>query len=444
MNAFNPKLKAFFDILLDSVNDAVTVVDTDGTVLYWNKSAENMYGIPKAQIIGKRIGDFFQKGSIMLYQVMETGMPVYQVYHKPRPDIHVFINAIPVYDDEDRLIGAIAIEQDITHTVKLSEELYSYSQSGQHIHESMIFSQMECSSMQETVDFLTKASRLSYPVLLVGENGVGKEMIAKMIHQMGKYPGPFLSISCDTIPAGLLDMELFGYAGGMLGSDREERPGKLDLAHTGTIYLKNISALPLPIQAKLADAINQLQFFRVGGDKPIQLTCRVIASSTVAIEELVEKKLLLRELSYIFHVHTIPPLRERKEDLPELCHYYLAESAKAVGKPVPRLSSEVITALTTFHWPGNLLQLRNVMEHLMIKSSGNEITLNDLPSELRLTTLADLAQESLSLTILSEEMEKAKIIDALKRTGGNKASAARLLGISRGSLYYKIKQYKIH
>jgi transcriptional regulator with PAS, ATPase and Fis domain len=308
----------------------------------------------------------------------------------------------------------------------------------------MIFSQMECSSMQETVDFLTKASRLSYPVLLVGENGVGKEMIAKMIHQMGKYPGPFLSISCDTIPAGLLDMELLGYAGGMLGSDREERPGKLDLAHTGTIYLKNISALPLPIQAKLADAINQLQFFRVGGDKPIQLTCRVIASSTVAIEELVEKKLLLRELSYIFHVHMIPPLRERKEDLPELCHYYLAESAKAVGKPVPRLSSEVITALTKFHWPGNLLQLRNVMEHLMIKSSGNEITLNDLPSELRLTTLADLAQESLSLTILSEEMEKAKIIDALKRTGGNKASAARLLGISRGSLYYKIKQYKIH
>lgn len=431
--------KAFFDGLLDSVNDAVTIVDREGTVLCWNTVAERIYGIPRDQIVGKRIGEFFQRGSLMLYQVMETGRPVYQVYHTPRPDKHVFINTVPIYDDTGELIGAISIEQDITHTVKLSEELYSIPDSAAPTNGRKIVSRN--GSMRRMIEFLVKSSKRSSSILLAGESGVGKETLAKTAHQAGKSSGPFLAISCDTLPDGLLDTELFGYQGGAFGEKREERPGKFDLAGGGTVYLKNVDRLPLSTQSKLAQALGERQFYRVGGTSPIPLRCRVIASASPEIENLVAGGNFLQDLYYSFHVLKVPPLRERKEDLPELCHLFLSETAQTVGKPAPRLSSEVMAALTTYHWPGNLPQLRNVMEHLVIVADGNEIHPCDLPPAIRLTTLSDLAEDSLPLPTLSEEMERSKIEDALKRTGGNKAGAARLLGISRGSLYYKMKQY---
>ncbi|WP_245533974.1 sigma-54 interaction domain-containing protein [Effusibacillus pohliae] len=439
MDSQSRKIKAFFDVLLDSVNDAVTGVDRDGTVLYWNNVAERLYGIPKEQIIGKPIGNFFQKGSLMLFQVMETGCPVYQVYHRPRPDKHVFINAVPIYDENGELLGAVAIEQDITHTVKLSEELYNRPDSPidappgrQLVHRSR--------SMQQILQFLTHTSKQSFSILLTGEAGVGKQTLAALAHRTGNKSGPFIAINCDSIPSGLLDAELFGYQGGTFGGE-DERPGKLELAAGGTVYLKNVHALPLPTQSKLSQALGEGHFFRTGGMNPIPLRCQIVASSVPEVEELVAKGVFLQELFYRFHTFAVPALAERKEDLPELCHLFLSKSAQTVGKPVPRLSSEVMAALTTYDWPGNLPQLRNVMEYLAIVADGREVTLEHLPPAIRLTTLSQLAEDALPLSALSEEMERAKIEDALRKTGGNKAGAARLLGISRGALYYKIKQY---
>ncbi|MFC4769358.1 sigma-54 interaction domain-containing protein [Effusibacillus consociatus] len=440
MGTIDSKMKAYFDVLLDSVNDAVTGVDRDGTVLYWNNVAERIYGIQKDQIVGKKIGEFFQKGSVMLFQVMESGCPVHQVYHNPRPDKHVFINAVPIYDKDGELIGAIAIEQDITHTVKLSEELYSKPDDRIHAHSDYPLVNRN-SSMQQVIQLLTQTSEQPYSFLLTGETGVGKETLAKMTHHAGKRSGPFLSISCDSIPSGLLDSELFGYDGKAFGGNQEERPGKFELAIDGTLYLKNIHVLPLSTQSKLAQTLSEGQFYRIGGTLPLPLRCHIVASSTANLEEMVSKGLFLKELYYAFHSLSVPALRERKEDLPELCHLFLSESAQVIGKSAPRLTSEVMAALTTYHWPGNLPQLRNIMEHLAIVSNGAQITLDTLPPAIRLVTLADLAEGSLPLPTLSEEMERSKIEDALKRTRGNKASAARLLGISRGSLYYKMKQY---
>ncbi|TCS72268.1 sigma-54 interaction domain-containing protein [Effusibacillus lacus] len=432
------KVKAFLDVLLDSVNDAVTGVDPDGTVLYWNQVAERIYGIPKEQIVGKKIGEFFQKGSVMLFQVMETGCPVHQLYHKPRPDKHVFINAVPIYDQDGELIGAFAIEQDITHTVKLSEELYSKPELPNPSDSAQLLVNRN-SSMQQIIQTL-RANPDRH--LLIGEPGVGKDTLALTAHRSVANSGPFVTVPCDTIPGGLLDSELFGFEKEAFGGE-EGRSGKLEMATGGTLYLKNIHVLSLPTQAKLAQTLSEKNFLRVGGTTPIPLESRVIVSASPDIETLVQNGLFLKELYYAFQPVHVPSLNERKEDLPELCHHFLSEAAQLTGKTVPRLSSEVMAALTTYHWPGNLPQLRTVMEHLANISGGREITLEDLPPSIRPTTLSDLAADSLPLAALSEEMERSKIEDALRKTGGNKAGAARLLGISRGSLYYKMKQYRL-
>jgi sigma-54 dependent transcriptional regulator, acetoin dehydrogenase operon transcriptional activator AcoR len=434
------RMKAFLDILLDSVNDAVTGVDREGTVLYWNKAAERMYDIPYNDIAGKRIGEFFQKNSVMLFQVMESSSPVHQVYHQPRPDKHVLINAVPIYDEQNVLIGAISIEQDITHTVRLSEELYS--KPGNLGQPSSEFPLMKInSSVEQIILFAAQTVEQMYPILLFGETGVGKETVARMIHHSAGRTGPFLSISCDTIPSGLLEAELVGFQGGAFGEMEQKLSGKFALVRGGTIYLRSIHTMPLSTQEKLAQILNKRIYYRVGGEEPIPLECLVIASCSRDIDSLITKGTLLQRLYYVFHSQLIPSLRNRKEDLPELFHHLLSELAQGLGKPLPHLTTEAMTALTLYDWPGNLMQLRNVMERLVISSNGDDITLNELPDVLQFTTLTHLTHESLLLTAVSEEMELAKIEESLKRTDGNKASAARLLGISRGSLYYKMKQY---
>jgi PAS domain S-box-containing protein len=435
------QMKTFLHVFLDSVNDAITGVDREGTVLYWNKVAERMYGISKDEIVGKKIGEFFQKGSVMLFQVMESGISVQQVYHQPRPDKHVLINAVPLYDEQSDLIGAISIEQDISHTVKLNEELFSKPSSNLE----QIFSDFPLmkinSSVEKIIHFATRTTDQLYPILLSGEAGVGKETVARMINHSTGRSEPFLTVSCNTIPSGLLETELFGFQGGAFGDAAEERLGKLDLARGGTIYLRSIHTMPLSTQEKLAQVLNKRKYYRVGGEEALPLECLVIASCVPEIDSLIAKGTFLQKLYYTFHSQLIPPLRERKAELPELFHLILAELAHGLGKPMPRLTSETMAALTLYHWPGNLMQLRNVMERLVTFSNGQDIMLNELPDTLQMDTLTNLTQESLPLSVFSEEMERTKIKEALERSGGNKANASRLLGISRGSLYYKMKQY---
>lgn len=427
-------MNSYFEVLLQSVNDAITIVDAEGHVLYWNDSAEQTYGIAREDIVGKRIGEFFRKESVMLYQVMESGNPVRDVYHEPRPGMHVMINANPVFNESNELIGAISIEHNISSYVKLSAELYSKSNGRNPYSIALPFGEDEIGES-------AAVSKLDYPVMLVGEPGVGKQSLAEWLHQAGQRSGSFVAISCNTIPQGLFDAELFGFHGDAFGEKTAERRGKLDLAADGSVYLKDLHKMPLSTQEKLAQALQERKYLRVGGTTSVALTCRIFASVPTPVENLIEEGLLLSELFYAFQCMRLPSLRERKQDLPELCRLFLAEAGERLSKPVPELSSEAMTALSSYDWPGNLPQLRNVMEHIMIASDGSSIRSEDLPANLRITTLTNLTESSMPLHAQSEEIERSRIADAMERTGGNKARAARLLGISRGALYYKIKQY---
>jgi sigma-54 dependent transcriptional regulator, acetoin dehydrogenase operon transcriptional activator AcoR len=300
-------------------------------------------------------------------------------------------------------------------------------------------------TVSQMVELATQAAqgKKSYAFLFVGESGVGRSTLAQLVHKLSKRTGPFISIPCHQIPSGLLDVELFGYEGGVFGGQPEVRPGKLELAKGGTVYLMNIHTLPRTTQAKLVQAIRTSQVYRIGGTEPVRLDCQIIASTTPDIDSLVERSVVAKDLYYLFHIATIPPLRERKRDLPELCKFFLRQAAEDSGKPMPHLSSEVLAAITAYDWPGNLLQLRNVMEHIVMVAKSREATLNDLPPTLRPSTLNDFQPSVVDLHALSEEVERATILDALKKANGNKAHAARLLGISRGALYYKIRRYHL-
>lgn len=419
-------MEAVLSVLLGAMNDAVTVIDNEGTVLYWNRVAEETYGINGAEIIGHKIGDFFQRESIMLFQVMDSGSAVHQVYHEPRPGMHVMINAAPITDEAGKPLGALSIERDVSSYVKLSAEMYHHP-AGQPLLPAVFPSAL--------FQRLQTAFSLGQPLLLAGEAGVGRTSMAEWLHRSAGRSGRFVMVSCSTVPEGMLEAELFGYQGG------EERPGKLELAADGTLYLRDIDALPPSMQEKLAAMLRLSRFERLGGTESVPLQCRICGS--VGSEAAAEGSgRLLPSLRYAFQLYTVPPLRERKQDLPELCRVFLQQAAAKAGITAPELAPDALAAVLAIDWPGNLSQLRNAMEYAAAAAAGSgAVTSAQLPEYARLTTLNELTEPDLPLSVHSGEWERARIAETLERTNGNKAKAARMLRISRGALYYKMKQY---
>ncbi|WDL95345.1 sigma 54-interacting transcriptional regulator [Alicyclobacillus sp. ALC3] len=428
----------FYDSLLDAMTEAVTVVDRSGTVLNWNKAAEQLYKIPREDIVGQPIAQFFQRASLMLLQVIDNGLPVYGVYHQPRPDKHVYINTVPVTDERGDLIGAISIERDITDVVRLNDERFHQHDVGGSEEWQPIFDTAN-RDLKETLTFLEKLEALdpTSSLLVIGESGVGKALLARYAHSV--HPSaPFITLDCRALTEGLLDIELFGQGAHYFAQESSKKLGKLELAAEGTVYLRHIDKMPIPTQVKLAQAIRDSGYTTTDGEFTA-LRCRIIASCRGEAST----PLLDPELLYLFQQITLPPLRERREDIPGICHFYLRQASTRLGIATPTLKPEVTAALATYTWPGNLTEVQRTMERLVIAGGDAPLDFSDIPSAMRPKTFKELTDAAIPLGALSEELERERIEHAIAQTGGNKAKAARLLGISRGALYYKIRQYGI-
>ncbi|WP_048717525.1 sigma-54 interaction domain-containing protein [Bacillus sp. 522_BSPC] len=437
----NRHVTTYFETLAETVNDAVTAVDRNGTVFYWNSAAEDTYHIKKEAIIGKKIGEHFDSESIQLHKILKEGNPIRGTYHRPNEHTHVLINASPVLV-ENEIIGGISTERDITKLIRLNQELDSNSSLYVHKGEPFSSIQSESKEVKRAVEIAQKVASAEIPVLINGEAGTGKEQLAQAIHYGGSKRGnPFVSLNCSTVPKDIIEMELFGYQKMTFDSrDIEEMEGKMEQAESGTLFIEEVDKMPLPVQEKLLYYMTNQSFARVGGEQQKKTATRLILSSTQPLGELVRKGLFNEKLYYqisIIHIE-IPPLRNRKEDIPVLVSDCMKMYSEKHNKKVVKINDQALHILCAYDWPGNIKELNNVIEHsVLVSEDKNEIMLEHIPAEIVEKYKVSIRGEKGK----KEEDEIQRIEEALKKTYGNKSAAATLLGISRGTLYNKIKEF---
>ena len=282
-------------------------------------------------------------------------------------------------------------------------------------------------------------------VLIQGESGTGKELIAHAIHlHSDREKNPFVAVNCSALTSTLLESELFGHEKGAFTHAIKTRPGRFELADGGTILLDEISETSPDFQAKLLRVLQEQTFERVGGVGPIKVDVRVVASTNKDLKKLVEEGAFRDDLFYRLNVVmlTLPPLRERREDIPLLVDAFLKEFCEANNRPMLRISPKAMTLLQDFPWPGNVRQLRNVIEGLVVMSVSRDIGPNNLPEEVR-SALPARGSVSLRVGATLDDAERELIRATLTQNNGNRAQTARILGIGRKTLYRKLEEYDI-
>ncbi|HFE48827.1 MAG TPA: sigma-54-dependent Fis family transcriptional regulator [Chromatiaceae bacterium] len=283
-------------------------------------------------------------------------------------------------------------------------------------------------------------------ILILGESGVGKEVVSRLIHQHSGRSGPFIAVNCAAIVDTLLESELFGHVKGAFSGASESKPGKFELANGGTLFLDEIGELALPLQAKLLRALQEQVIERVGGTREIRLDARIIAATNRDLDAEVAAGRFREDLRYRLDVVsiTIPPLRDRREDIPLLAKGLMERIARQIHKPAPTLSDEALDILQAWGWPGNVRELENTLTHAMVHARGRVLT-PDLFSSLIPTAIADTAPPGQTARPLRslDEVEAEHIQIVLRHTGGHKGKTCDILGISRPALDRKIKKYDL-
>ncbi|MGC9141027.1 MAG: sigma-54-dependent transcriptional regulator [Caldimicrobium sp.] len=298
--------------------------------------------------------------------------------------------------------------------------------------------------MQEILRLLEKIIPTKSTVLILGESGTGKGVLAEFIHYNSpRKDKPFISINCSAIPETLLESELFGYKKGAFTGAVSDKKGLIELANEGTLFLDEIGDMPLNLQAKILKFLEFGEFIPLGDTVKKQVDVRVIAATNKDLEALIKEGKFREDLYYRLNVIEIkiPPLRERKEDIPALTYFFIDKLSKEHGKKIKGITSEALTCLMQYNWPGNVRELKNVIERAIILATEEYITLNELPE--RIKGEKNLSQSFKPLKEALEEFEKNIILNTLKQCAYNKEKAAQLLGIDLATLYRKLKKYQL-
>ncbi len=307
-------------------------------------------------------------------------------------------------------------------------------------------------AMQQIYTQIQQVAPTKTGVLIQGETGTGKELVARAIHNASpRAEALFVSINCAAIPASILESELFGYSKGAFTGATKERIGKFELADGGTLFLDEITEMDYDIQAKLLRVLQEKTLERLGSNRTIAVDVRVIAASNRNPRQAIVDKKLREDLFYRLNIFTIalPPLRERREDIIPLAQHFLTKHAQDFGMTFGGIEDDAAACLAAYAWPGNVRELENMMERAVVLSNGNKISIDHLPTDIlddditpqTLTTTTVDNDDDSALTVQVEKFEKRLIEQALEKTGDNKAKTAQLLKISERSLWYKIKKY---
>ncbi len=343
---------------------------------------------------------------------------------------------------------ALAVREQREKTERLSQENEMLRAEAAAVYErSEIIGQSE--AMKRVFGLVSKVARTDSTIHIFGESGTGKELFARSIHQSSpRKDGPFVKVNCSALAESLLESELFGHEKGSFTGAHKQKLGRFELADGGTIFLDEIGDISPLIQLKLLRVLQERQLERVGGEETIKVDVRVVTATNKDLKAEVEAGRFREDLFYRLHIIPIdlPPLRERKEDIPELVDHFVSKLAGRTRSSVKGVSAEAMAAMQVYDWPGNVRELENVMEHAMVFAEGSLVRLDNLPpvvSGIQAGESLKIPDGDKSLPDILEELEHQLILRAFRKAEGVKTETARLLGIKASALYYKLEKYNI-
>jgi arginine utilization regulatory protein len=448
--------------ILDYIEEGIHIIDHRGRIVYYNIFAQKIDGIDRDKAIGRHLLEVYPSltyETSTLLTVMKTGDPIFkkeQTFINYKGEKITTINSSIPIKSKDKILGALEISKDITQVRKMSEkivdlqsQLYnntpSKSEGGETARYNFLDIIGENKEMLRLKKIALKAAETDAPVLIYGETGTGKELFVHSIHNSSQRKhNPFITQNCAALPANLLEGILFGTVkGGFTGA--EDRQGLFQLAHGGTLFLDEINSMPLELQSKLLRAIQDGSIRPVGDTRTINVDVRIITATNIPPEEAVKHKLLRKDLYYRLNVvgFSIPPLRERKDDIPILTNHFIKELNKKLNKSVKGVSEEVINIFNKYPWEGNVRELENLIEGIMSIQDVEIIEAKHLPAKFKPYKGSNKGLKPFSLRETLEKMEKDLIVQALEDSEHNISRAAEILNIPRQTLQYKISKYDL-
>lgn len=436
--------------IVSSINDGILVIDHEGIVRLINPEYTRITGVREEEIIGKPLHQL--RPGAKLPNTLKDGKCRVGVYRKEGNREYVVDMAPIILEGE--IIGAVSVCKSLTEVHKLTHELKKKKQKIEQLQRTIdslyqakyTFDQIigKEGGLKQTIQIAERAAETDLPILIMGESGTGKELLAQAIHnRSNRRERPFIPVNCAAIPPALLESELFGYEeGSFTHAKKGGKIGLFELASNGTIFLDEVGDMPFELQAKLLRVLQEQKIRRVGGMEEKDINIRVIAATNRNLEQLVFNNSFRQDLFYRLNVIRIeiPPLRERREDIPKLVETFLRSSLRNV-----LIGEEVMKFLLLYDWPGNVRELKNAIDYAVCMADGGEIQLCHLPkwiSELEV----EPKQTNRTLREVIEEAERKLIRETLNRFGNGieeKKKAAQALGISLATLYNKIKKYHI-
>ncbi len=441
--------------ILNAIHEAVCIVDKEGTVLHWSKKSESLFDVKAEKIVGKPLKDFFP--TALLLTVLKEKKETDNVYLSPRRGTYVVVSARPLYFN-GKFVGAISTDKDITEITNLSYELEETRERLNKLREEVnklsqekyTFGQILGRSdiIKQKIDRAIQVAKTKTGILITGESGTGKEIFARAIHQHSGRKGNFVAINCSAIPENLFESEMFGYVGGAFtGALKNGKGGQFENANQGTLFLDEISDMPMHMQAKLLRVLQDNKVLRIGADTPREIDVRIISASNKDLRKMVEVGTFREDLYYRLNVVRIdlPPLRDRKEDIPILVDAFIKNFCRQNLIKEPRLMPEVFNILTSYNWEGNIREMKNTVEHLVVFSRNGKIGLESVPEQIieRSFTKVKESESSFDLESCVARTETEVIRKVMEMVEGNKSRAAKILNIPRSTLYYKLQYHRM-
>jgi transcriptional regulator with PAS, ATPase and Fis domain len=355
--------------------------------------------------------------------------------------VTILKNASVIKDGDGTVTGAVETMTDITDLIAKETQIENFRRElgAEDRFHGMIGAS---ASMRRVFDLVQNAAQSDAPVIIYGESGTGKELVARAIHEAGaRSKKPFVKVNCAALNESLLESELFGHVKGAFTGAIREREGRFEAAHEGNIFLDEIGDLPLSTQVKLLRVLEEKVVERVGDNRPIRVDVRIISATNRNLAQLIDAGSFREDFFYRINVIPIrmPPLRERREDIPLLAESFFRRVQMKSGKPIQAIGRAALDALMDYHWPGNVRELRSCFEYAVVACPGPLIEPEHLPAQLQ--TVRPALPEPYAIAASLEELKKQRLANALRESGGNQSDAARRLGISRTCVWNQMKRF---